>query len=80
MRFVKQVYAGWIGVSNATHYTSGVFTFELNKGRLEQLTDVVPTVEDVKECLVYYKQRNFSDPHGFKKFMEDYINDPTHTK
>lgn len=78
MMFVRQIYAGWIGVMNDTHCTSGVCTFELNKARLDQLEQTEPTLHELNALYADLKLNVIHDKHGFKSYVKSITKERQH--
>lgn len=73
MTFVRQIYAGWVGLKSDTMATSGVVLFNLTPERDAQLAPCKPSKEEVEELLAQYKKRHSDDQHGFVKHMNKFL-------
>ena len=69
MEFVRQQYAGWLGVKNETHCTSGPCTFALSASNEKQLIHAIPSKKEIKQLYDDYIFKNETDWYGFKEFL-----------
>jgi len=69
MEFVRQQYAGWLGLKNDKKCTNGVLTFDLTASNKAQLLHAIPSKHELKQLLVDYNTHNLNDPHGFRRHI-----------
>lgn len=69
MEFVRQQYAGWLGLKNNNKCTNGVLIFDLTSSNKVQLLHAIPSKSELKQLLVDYDTHNKSDSYGFRRHI-----------
>lgn len=75
MKFIKQQYAGWVGISGHGYFTSGLRMWPLTKSAEKQLLDYSPTLKELKELLKEMQNNREYIFHECFRFVKDAIKD-----